>query len=75
MSRTDLSHNSSAGLYAWEQAGSTVTMASDANVLVGNGIAFHFALNVPEIHTRGNNVPQFNSSDVAGGTLTALAAQ
>ena len=75
VSRSDVSHNQSFGFQGIEAASATTVMVADANTVSHNNVGFQFGSGPPVILSRGNNMLTFNVADVAGGSLTALAAQ
>ena len=75
VSRSDVSHNQTYGFQGIQAASATTVMVSDANTVSHNGVGFQFGSGPPLILSRGNNMLTFNFTDVAGGALTALAAQ
>jgi hypothetical protein len=75
VSRSDVSHSVNSGFYGLQAASSTTTLVSDNNLVTHNLVGFKFDTGPPTILSRGNNVLNYNGTDVQGGTLTALAAQ
>jgi len=76
VSRSDVSHSGNSGFYGLEAASATTTLVSDNNLVTHNLVGFKFdTTGPPTILSRGNNVLNYNGTDVQGGTLTALAAQ
>jgi len=79
VSRSTLSHNGS-GVQASQGPSAATNVVLDGNTIAENSFGgVQFAGGSPVIFTRGNNTLKFNgatgTSDVIGGTLTALAAQ
>jgi hypothetical protein len=75
LSDNTITHNSG-GIQASQVAGTTTQVTVDANWITYNGTGIVFSASpLPTIYTRGNNTMKFNTADVSGGSLTALAAQ
>jgi hypothetical protein len=68
-----VTHNITAGIHAFQAASTSATVTADGNTLSENNIGF--SLSGSTIYTRGNNTLKFNTNDLFGGTLTALAGQ
>jgi hypothetical protein len=75
VSRSDVSHNSVNGFSATQNPSATAILVTDGNTVTHNGVGFNFGAGPPTIFTRGNNVLNYNTFDVGGGSLTTLAAQ
>jgi hypothetical protein len=76
ITRSTMSHNAAAGLALNKAAaGATLVAVLSDSTVVNNGNGVDFAGNTPLVFTRGNNTVEFNTVDVFGGVLTALAAK
>jgi hypothetical protein len=68
--------HSGGGIQAQQVAGATAQVTVDSNWITHNGTGIIFAgPPLPTIYSRGNNTMKFNTADLSGGSLTALAAQ
>jgi hypothetical protein len=67
--------NNGTGIWTNQNPSSTVTVVMDGNTLAENGVGVFMGSGPPIIYTRGNNTLKFNTPDITGGSLTALAAQ